>query len=65
MLALFLRAADPLLGAALLLDAAALSLLGAVALSLGALVAPPWRGGALPWLRVSQFVSVSRYPYFL
>ena len=34
MLALCLRAADPLLGAALLLGAAALSLLGEVALSL-------------------------------
>ena len=49
MLALFLRAADPLLGAALLLDAAALSLLGVVTPSLGAVVLPPWRDGALPW----------------
>ena len=38
MLALFMRAADPLLGTALLLGAVALSLLGAVALSLGAVV---------------------------
>ena len=38
MLAFFMRAADPLLGAALLLGAVALSLLGAVALSLGAVV---------------------------
>ena len=62
MLALFTRVADPLLGAALLLNAAALSLLGTVALSLGSVVLPPWCNGALPW--PGDLLSAARWPPF-
>ena len=62
MLALFTRAADPLLGAALLLNAAALSLLGTVALSLGSVVLPPWCNSALPW--PGDLLSGARWPRF-